>query len=259
MEDSDRLDSLQECAEHFIEQLRGSFEESPDRNLPVCPVVFVVADRGEQATVAVAYKHRGQWRMDQCSIPIENELGLVVSSPTMGDITAEDFLVNHGGFDKSFRHHSRIDPSLKLSDDWAFAVFSTGLEAALPMPSLIDPMVDEVHPSEATLDLISDPETSRFLMSRQRMKQLFPVVYSRNEKRAWWTRGMKLHRKVFICCDNDKPEEQGVLAVRMEWDGDIDKREDKLKQVGEDARLVESIVGVKDALQTARQMARSMS
>lgn len=29
---------------------------------------------------------------------------------------------------------------------------------------------------------------------------------------------MKLHRKVFICCDNDEPEEKGVLVMQMEWD-----------------------------------------
>jgi hypothetical protein len=47
------------------------------------------------------------------------------------------------------------------TDKWSFAVLASGWHL-LPLPALVDPSTDEVQPPEAMLDLIGDPETSRF-------------------------------------------------------------------------------------------------
>ncbi|KAJ5512299.1 hypothetical protein N7463_001851 [Penicillium fimorum] len=120
---------------------------------------------------------------------------------------------------------------------WAFAISSTGFASALPLPALFHPSTDEVQPSEAVLDLIGDPEMSRLQMSWERMKHLFPVICRDDECQGWRTNGMKLNKKVFICCDNDKPEEKGVLVVKIKWDGDTEKDDTELKNVGATAKV----------------------
>jgi len=69
---------------------------------------------------------------------------------------------------------------------------------------------------------------------------------------------MQLHKKVFICCDSDEPGKKGVLVVQMDWDGDVERDDDELKKIGNDAKCEETRVGVKEALAKAREMARCL-
>jgi hypothetical protein len=62
----------------------------------------------------------------------------------------------------------------------------------------------------------------------------------------------ELHKKVFICCDNDKPEEKVVLVMQLEWDGNTEKDDQELKDVGKAAKVHGTRVGVKEALARAR-------
>lgn len=107
----------------------------------------------------------------------------------------------------------------EAEDTRVFAVFSTRLRLALPVTALIDPATRRVLLSEATLALIADPANSHFFMSRRRMLELFPVICRDDESRGWRTLGRKLHKRVFICCDNDNPERKGCLgcADGLEW------------------------------------------
>lgn len=142
----------------------------------------------------------------------------------------------------------------------AFAVFSPGLAAALPLLSLIDPCTDEDdhQPSTATIDLIGDTETNRYKMSKKRMKQLFPVICRDDEHRNWRTKGMHLHGRVFICCDNDQPKDQGVLVMQMEWDEGIERDEKALQTIGTNAVVHELRVEVEAALAKAYQIAKDL-
>lgn len=110
-------------------------------------------------------------------------------------------------------------------------------------------------PSEATLALIADPANSHFFMSRRRMLELFPVICRDDESRGWRTLGRKLPKRVFICCDNDDPEEKGVLVVRMDWNGNIAQVDSALQKAESEAVLQETRVPVEGALAKARIIA----
>lgn len=43
-------------------------------------------------------------------------------------------------------------------------------------------------------------------------------------------------RTEFICCDNDRPEAKGLLVMQMEWDGNTEKDDNVLKNVGKTAK-----------------------
>lgn len=87
----------------------------------------------------------------------------------MGDMTTKDVLdryVGDGQKKPTDQHYGDSD-DFRPPDKWAFAVFSTSLTSALPLPTLIDPSTDEVRPSETMLDLIGDPKTSQFQIFRE--------------------------------------------------------------------------------------------
>lgn len=257
--DEGTFEDLGECTKHFVKYLRDLFESSPPKQIPTYPHAFIAVSKDEaphNATLVLAYKARGLWQLEHRSVAVKVELGQSVDGLRMGDETAKDLLNRYASDGPAnTTEQRRGDSDSRSTDKWAFAVFSTGLLSALPLPALIDPSTDEVQPSEATLDLIGDPETSRFQMSWERMKELFPVVCRDDERRGWRTNGMKLHKKVFICCDNDKPEEKGVLVMQLEWDGDTEKDDQELKNVGKAAKVHETRVGVKEALTKAREIA----
>lgn len=183
---------------------------------------------------------------------METELALTVKSLRMGDVFERDVLDQWplaGPEDESSSSQSDPGPATK----WAFAVFGTGLESALPLLGLIYPLTDESdhQPSAAAVDLIVDPETNWYQMSRERMNQLFLVICRDDERRGWRTKGMRLHRREFICCDNDKPKEKGVLVMQMEWDG----KDEVLQTIGTTAKVHEIRVEAEAALAKAYEMA----
>lgn len=70
---------------------------------------------------------------------------------------------------------------------------------------------------------------------------------------------MKLHKSVFICCDNNKPEEKGILVMQIEWDGNTEKVDEELKSAKKTARVHETRVEAKEALAKARGTAESLT
>ncbi len=60
------------------------------------------------------------------------------------------------------------------------------------------------------------------------MKQIFPTVVRNDRRREWRSLGVKLHSKVVIYCDNDKPEENGVLVMQAHWDGNTEREDEEL-------------------------------
>jgi hypothetical protein len=246
---------LGDCLEAFLTQLRNLFQSSPPKALPIFPHAFIVVETKDPkttdiATVVLAYKSRGNWRLEHCSIPIHVELGQQIDSLRMGDESAERIL--------DMFSDQRADATQNPSPDtngWAFALFSTGLKGALPLQAMIDPATDEVDPSEATLYLVADPDNSQFLMSKQRMIELFPVVVRDDIRRGWRTNNMRLHSKVLIYCDNDKPKDKGVIVVLAEWDGDLDRKDKELKEAFGNANFQEHRVSVDKALEKACELA----
>ncbi|KAI1027798.1 hypothetical protein LB503_011896 [Fusarium chuoi] len=91
------LKDLDDCIERFASHLYGVFEASPPKDLPIYPHAFVVMDENclradETATLVLAHKPEDEWRVQQCSVPIEVELGLAVESLRLGDVTETDVL-----------------------------------------------------------------------------------------------------------------------------------------------------------------------
>lgn len=265
------FENLGDCTKHFVRHLRNLFKSSPPKQVPIYPYAFIAVSRVEisrNLALILAYKSKshGLWQLEHRSVPVKVELGQSADSLRMGDEITEDILDryacddDHKGLAKKSEQDSGNYSNSQSTDmKWAFAIFSTGLASALPVPPLIDPSTDKVQPSEATLDLIGDPETSRFQMPRERMKQLFPVICRDDERRGWRTNGMELHKKVLICCDNDKPQEEGVLVSRMEWDGNTNKDDEELKHVGLAAQVHETRVKVTEALAKAREIAADLN
>lgn len=250
------LKDVEQCAKHFVQHLHTLYQSEPCKELPIYPFAFIViskADLPENAIAVLAYQENEVWRLGKRLIPIETRLGLSLESLRMGDISQQDIMNEFRGTEPRIPQERADEPPTK--DKRVFAVFSTGLKSALPMPALIDPTTDKVQPSETTLDLIADPENSHFYMSRQRMLELFPIICRDDERRGWRTKGRKLHKNVFICCDNDNPEQKGVVVISMDWDGETDQNNETLKKVGSEAPLTEIRVGVKEALLKAREVA----
>lgn len=208
-----------------------------------------------KVVLAVAYKVYGLWKLEHRLVPANHDFGMHIESLRMGDEDPIDLLNNYTD-DPTKKISMCFETHPQYSNEWAFAVFSTGLKPALSLLPLIDPLTDEVNPSGARIDLISDPKGKQYQMTAQRMKQLFPLICRDDERRNWRTNGMELHKRVFICCDNDNPREKGVLVMWMEWDGNTDKDDEELKNVGEAAKVHETRVAVNEALAKANEMAR---
>ncbi|KAL6922253.1 hypothetical protein ACHAP8_003725 [Fusarium lateritium] len=253
---------LGDCTEAFVSQLRDILHSSPPKALPVFPFAFIAVDTNESQTfesviVILAYKAQGNWRLGHCSIPIHLELGQEIESLRMGDITAQDILDQYSDpkQPREWKDHNH-NPSPN-TNGWAFALFSTGIKGALPLEAMIDPATDKAQPSEATLYLVADPENSQFKMSKQRMIELFPVIARDDRRRSWRTNNMRLHNKVFIYCDNDKPKENGIIVVRAEWDGDIDRNDEELKEAFGKAKIQDYRVPAAKALEKACELAEN--
>lgn len=247
------LKTVDECAEHYITHLRDLYQLE-ETALSTYPHAFVVISKDclpDNAATILACEKDGKWSFEQVALPIEVELGMSLENLRMGDISTQDILDKHGeGSQKASR-----SKGAKSEDSRVFAVFSTGLEAALPLPALIDPATDKVQPSEATLDLIADPANSQFCMSRNRMLELFPIICRDDEARDWRTKSRQLHKQIFICCDNDTPKDKGVLIIRMDWDLDTKQDDETLRKAGSEAKLQETRAGIKEALAKARELA----
>ncbi|KAJ5156107.1 hypothetical protein N7492_008910 [Penicillium capsulatum] len=221
--------TLNECTEHLVRHLQGSFEPSPPRSLPTYSHGYVAFSRKNQSTIAtlvLPYWARGPWRISHRPIPIHTELGMTVESLRMGDAFERDVLVQYPPAcpeDESSSEESDPGPEIK----WAFAIFSTGLTSALRVVGMIDPWTteDDHQPSAATVDLLADPKTSR---------------------------------KLFICCDNDQPAAKGALVMQMEWDSNIAREQTDLQDIGATTTIHKERVQIGAALAKAYEMVQDL-
>lgn len=70
---------------------------------------------------------------------------------------------------------------------------------------------------------------------------------------------MELHKKVFICCDNDEPEEKGFLVMQIEWDDYTEKGDKELMNAEKMAKVHETRVEITEALAKAREIAEGLA
>ncbi|KAJ6786217.1 hypothetical protein PWT90_05751 [Aphanocladium album] len=254
-------ESVEQCAELFAQHLTDLYQSSSPKEdkttLSTYPYAFIVVSPAElphnAIVVVVAYPDRETWRLEQRLLPVDVELGQCLDSLRRGDISAGAIL--HRYTRCGTGEPLTLAVQSPLRDTRVFAVFSTGLTSALPLPALIDPTVERVPPSEAMLHLVADPANSQLRVTRDRMLELFPLICRDDARRGWRTKGRALNRRVFICCDNDRPAEEGVLVVRTDWDGDVQADDETLRRAGREAQVQETRVGVKEALAKAREMA----
>lgn len=247
------------CVQHFIYHLDHVIDKPPHeehKDLAVYPFAFVIfgrANYADKATVVVALESEdGKWRLCPCRMPIDVDLGQQLDSLRMGDIATQDLVTRYGDYMPSLT--TTIATSETPSPEyWTFALFSTGLEGALPLPAWIDPQTDRVHPIRASVDLIGHPQTSKYQMKWEDAKSLFPVA-CRNTKKP---NGLKMHRHVFICCDSDNPQKNGLLVVKMEWDGNTDRSDEALEAIGRRSNCTETRVRLSQCLAKARELAAS--
>ncbi|KAF5582555.1 hypothetical protein FPANT_8486 [Fusarium pseudoanthophilum] len=92
-----QLRDSNDCFERFIGHLHDVFEVSPPKDLPVYTHAFVIMDGSclenyATAMLVLAHKPEDEWRVGHCHVPIEVELGLVVESLRLGDVTETDVL-----------------------------------------------------------------------------------------------------------------------------------------------------------------------
>ncbi|KAI7337401.1 hypothetical protein KC315_g2329 [Hortaea werneckii] len=227
-ESTTRPGNVQACVTQFVHHIgqlleRKAHEDS--NQLEVYPFAFVVFDHDDpssQVTVMVALKGEDdQLSLESCGIPLEVQLGQELDSLRMGDISTQDL------------------------------VSSTGLPNALSLPAWIDAKTDSVLPTKASVDLIGNPKDSRYQMKWEYVKALFPIA-CRDTKKA---DGIKMHRRIFICCDNDDPHNKGLLLINVDWDENVDRSNEELEAVGEQLEHTETRVQLSECLQKARDMA----
>jgi hypothetical protein len=259
-ESTTRPGDIQACVTQFIHHIgqlleRKAHEDS--KQLEVYPFAFVVFDHDDpsgQVTVMVALKGEDdQWSLDSCRIPLEVQLGQELDSLRMGDISTQDLVSAYGiSTPPATAQQSRSSSSQTSSQDhWSFAIFSTGLPNALSLPAWIDASTDSVHPTKASVDLIGNPKDSRYQMKWECVKALFPIA-CRDTKKA---DGIKMHRQIFICCDNDDPHNEGLLLINVDWDANVDRSDEELEAVGKQLEHTETRVQLSECLQKARDMA----
>jgi hypothetical protein len=259
-ESTTRPGDIQACVTQFVHHIGQLLEhkthEGP-KQLEVYPFAFVVFDYDDpsgQVTVVVALKGKDdQWSLDSCRIPLEVRLGQELDGLRMGDISTQDLVSSYGlSTPPATAQQSRSSSSQPSSQDhWSFAIFSTGLPNALSLPAWIDASTDSVHPTKASVDLIGNPKDSRYQMKWEDVKALFPIA-CRDTKKA---DGMKMHRHIFICCDNDDPHNEGLLLINVDWDENVDRSGAELGAVGKQLEHTETRVQLSECLQKARGMA----
>ncbi|GAB1739784.1 hypothetical protein NU219Hw_g4721t1 [Hortaea werneckii] len=259
-ESTTRPGNIQACVTKFVHHIGQLLERKAhdDSNqLEVYPFAFVVFDHDDpssQVTVMVALKGEDdQWSLESCRIPLEVQLGQELDSLRMGDISTQDLVSSYGiSAPPATAQQPRSSSSQTSSQDhWSFAIFSTGLPNALSLPAWIDARTDSVHPTNASVDLIGNPKDSRYQMKWEYVKALFPIA-CRDTKKA---DGIKMHRHIFICCDNDDPHNEGVLLINVDWDENVDRSDEELEAVGEQLEHTETRVQLSKCLQKARDMA----
>lgn len=110
------FENLDDCTKHFVRYLRDLFKSSPPRMLPTYPHAFIAVSKDEvprdeipsHVILVLAYRSHGLWQLEHRSVQLQAKLGLLVSSLTMGDVTAKDILDEYA-CDASKDHQTGIE------------------------------------------------------------------------------------------------------------------------------------------------------
>ncbi|EKJ69141.1 hypothetical protein FPSE_10665 [Fusarium pseudograminearum CS3096] len=265
---------LSDCINLYVERLRLTLDVTDatrsNKSLPMYPHGFIIITPNK-AILALACKLQGNWRLEFCFIPIHVELCEAILDLRRGDTMAQDIIVRYSNIQElrdrvsqinnpSFNNPSFNNPPFNNppfnnppfnTHGWAFVLFATGLQPALPLLAMIDPAINHYPSSEATLQLGTQSQ-----ISEQRMRQMFPLTVRDDRRRGWRTNGMKLHSKIFIYCDNDDPGKKGVVVVLVDWDGNIDREDIELNEAFDKADYQVKRVSVDNALEQACELAQ---
>ena len=100
-----KLKGLDDCIELFVNLIRKALDSTPQapagnpaEELPMYPHAFIILDGQNDGyvTLVLACESEEGWKVEQCLVPVDFELGMTVESLRMGDITEEDVLVQFG-------------------------------------------------------------------------------------------------------------------------------------------------------------------
>jgi hypothetical protein len=91
---------ISDCVQRFLDCLQTLLKSQPPRMLPIYYKAFIAASKDDppgRTTLVLFHKPQGEeWRADYVGCPVRAELGLTVTSLTMGDEAVEDVLERLG-------------------------------------------------------------------------------------------------------------------------------------------------------------------
>ncbi|KAL1297450.1 hypothetical protein AAFC00_004977 [Neodothiora populina] len=207
-------------------------------------------------TVVHCDKDRGKWKVRRCTVPFK-DFGLPLTSLAMGDEY----------FDEVIEQYRHMRDSNEDQDDgpdnqggavpygeWQFAVFGSAVPPALSSATALgDPRADSFPIEELSLDMIGAGN-----MTGEQLLEKFPVDVARANNPILpngRTRPLQRHPSLFIDIDKSLPDEDGVLIVKMDWDEDVSRSEDPLREAGRNSHVETRQCEAKLALSTIRAMA----
>lgn len=97
----EKFEDIDGCVELFVNLLRKALDHGPEppvqnpaEDLPMYPHAFIIVDgrNDGHATLVLACEIEHGWKVEQCLVPVDVELGMVVESLRMGDMTEQDLL-----------------------------------------------------------------------------------------------------------------------------------------------------------------------
>lgn len=220
----------------------------PFNDYKIYPLGFIVASenwRERGVMVVHCDKDRGVWKVGRCRILVD-ELGLPLTSVSDGDES----------FDPIRQRYSSIDEGGTTGGpvpigDWQFALFSTAMPGGLAKEVVHDPRADSFPPEETSFDLIPSQG-----MEWEKVLETFVLDYAR----CVWEpvlpngeeRPLKRHPNLFVVVDSPRPEQDGVLIVKMIWDMDLNKLEGELRESARRSKVETRRCHAYSALSTLR-------
>jgi len=237
----------QALLDRHIERLAEIHEQDDDQENGIWPFGLVAADNSHSPLVILMDKNRGLWKVAHCRIPTK-ELALPV----------QGFLIDEGEVDATIVEFGGRPAPGGLPPDYQyqFAIFNT----ATPYPSQAHGVieVDSSYPIEEWPTTVVMGDRRHPQMSWEDVLETFPVSY------GIWARNCTLpdgttthvsrHPHLFLCIDTLEPGKD-VLIGKMVWEGDINRSDDELKQIGRTSKVETTRSSPDTALENIRRMA----
>lgn len=228
---------------------KGSGEPSNDHKIYPLGLIVVSEEWRERGVMVVhCDKDRGVWKVGQCRI-LADELGLPLTSVSDGDESFDGIRQ---------RYPNIIDEGGTLggpvpTGDWQFALFSTAMPGGLAKEVVHDPRTDSFPPEETSFDLVPSQG-----MEWEEILETFVLDYAICVSEPVLPNGrerpLKRHSNLFVVVDSARPEQDGVLIVRMIWDMDLKKSKSELKEAARRSKVERRRCDAYSALSTLRVM-----